>query len=85
MSFVFKCPHITKIVCANVQEYYIMNHVKRYISTLENMEYINSVGICKKKSKKEISNIWQKHLTLHNKYLKGHKTENTKLFNLIDE
>ena len=55
-----RCVYLTKMICRNIQEYYLCNHLDRYIITLSNMKYLESIGWTKSKAQKEISLLWEK-------------------------
>ena len=58
------CPVVKQIVCRQLQNYYIMNHLDRYISTLKDVRYQKSLNMTVEACEEQIKNLWDQRTEL---------------------
>ena len=58
------CRVVKKAICQHLQDHYIEHHLVRYIKTLRNKEYLQSIDMTREKADSIISILWSKSINL---------------------
>lgn len=56
------CPVVKRIVCSQLQKYYIINHLDRYIATLKDIRYQTSLNMTVEACEEQIQKLWEKRI-----------------------
>jgi GTPase Era involved in 16S rRNA processing len=58
------CNRINRAACHLIRDFYVENNLHKYISIMNDAEYLKAIGMTKADARKEIAFLWKKQLQL---------------------